>query len=151
MTLVRWQPYQRHNPWAGLSRLQRQMGEMFEQMADTDDGATSIMLTPRVEIAEKKDSYQISVELPGIDKQDVHVEVENNVLSISGEKHSGIEEQDQNFHLRERIYGKFSRSFDLPTRIEADKIEAKYSNGVLNLVIPKSEEAKPKQIEVKIN
>ena len=151
MTLVRWQPYNRYNPWAGLSRLQRQMSEMFDQLADTDESVPSVSWMPRVEISEHSDNYMLSVELPGIDKQDVHVEVENNTLTISGDKQSDVENKDQNYHLRERTYGKFSRSFELPARIEANNIEAKYTNGVLNLSIPKAEEAKPKQIEVKIN
>ena len=152
MTLVRWQPYHhRTNPWAGLSRIQRQMSEMFDHFADNDESVTNISWVPRVEVSEHKDKYQLSVELPGIDKKDVHVEVQNNTLSISGEKESAIEDQDENYHIRERVYGKFNRTFELPSRIEADKIDAKYNNGVLNLAIPKAEEAKPKQIEVKIN
>ncbi len=103
---------------------------------------------PVVDINETKDNFVVKVELPGVDKKDVSVNIENGVLTIRGEKK--VETEDKKCHRVECSYGSFIRSFTLPQSVKADEIEAEYKNGILNLTIPKSEEAKPKQIDVKI-
>ncbi len=103
---------------------------------------------PVVDINETKNNFVVKVELPGVDKKDVSVNIENGVLTIRGEKK--VETEDKKCHRVECSYGSFIRSFTLPQSVKADEIEAEYKNGILNLTIPKSEEAKPKQIDVKI-
>ncbi len=108
---------------------------------------------PRVDIRETDAAYQLSAELPGLDEKGVEVNLDNGILKISGEKRSDKEERDEdkNYYRRERSYGRFERSFRLPDGIKTDKVEARYKNGVLNVTVPKSEEAKSsvRRVEVK--
>jgi HSP20 family protein len=107
---------------------------------------------PRVDIAEDKDNYTIKADLPGLAKDDISINVENNVLTISGEKREEKREHEKDrFYHYERSYGKFSRSFNLPEDADVNTIDASYTNGVLALAIKKNERAKPKAIEVKVN
>ncbi len=103
---------------------------------------------PSVDIEETDEAYIIKAELPGVEKDDVNVTIDNGLLTIRGEKHSNKE--DKKAHRTECVYGSFVRSFTLPQAVTAEGVEAEYNNGVLNLVIPKTEEAKPRQIEVKV-
>ena len=103
---------------------------------------------PTVDISETDDAFVVKAELPGVDKDDVSVKIENGILTIRGEKKTEIE--DKKKHRIECTYGSFVRSFTLPQATKSDSIEAEYKNGILNLTIPKSEEVKPKEIEVKI-
>jgi len=105
---------------------------------------------PAVDIAEQENEYVVKVELPGVAKEDVKISVESNTLTIKGEKKQEKEEKNKNFHRVERSYGSFQRSFTLPATVKNDKIDALFNNGILTITMPKSEEAKPKQIEVKV-
>ena len=105
---------------------------------------------PAVDIQEKDGEYIIKAEIPGVKKDDVSVSIENGVLTIKGEKKIVKEEKDKKNHLIECSYGSFIRSFTLPIGTSSDKIDANYRDGILTLVVPKSEEVKPKQIEIKI-
>ena len=106
---------------------------------------------PVVDIREEENAITVSIELPGLTSDDVKVTVDNGVLSISGEKKREFEEgsEDSDYHLIERQYGRFERSFKLPRSVDADKVTAKFENGVLNVALPKSEQAKPRLISVK--
>lgn len=106
---------------------------------------------PNVDIVESDTGYGISADLPGISKEDVKVNIDNGVLTISGEKKTEIEKREKNkyFHF-ERSYGKFSRSFSLPDHVDSANIQAHFNNGVLQVNIKKTAEAKPKTIEVKV-
>ena len=107
---------------------------------------------PQVDIMEEKDDFRIKADMPGLEKKDIKVEVENGVLTISGEKHEEKTEKDKNrYYHYERTYGSFCRSFKLPENVSGDHVEAKYANGVLELTLKKSETAKPKSIEVKVD
>jgi HSP20 family protein len=103
---------------------------------------------PSVDIAETENEFEVSVALPGMSKEDINVDLENGRLSISGERRFENEENDKNFHRVESSYGSFNRSFQLPDTIDEDSIEAKYSNGVLNIIIAKREEKVKKQIKI---
>lgn len=103
---------------------------------------------PVVDVHEKDDAYLITAELPGLNKKDVHVTVEGNVLTLSGERRYEHEEKQEKCHRLERAYGHFTRSFTLPGAVKADAVEAKFKDGVLTLVLPKSEEKKPKAIDI---
>ena len=106
---------------------------------------------PNVDIIEGKDGYHIKADMPGLDKKDIKVEVENGVMTISGEKKEEKVEREKNryYHL-ERTYGAFCRSFRLPDNVSSEHVDAKYANGVLKLTLKKTEAAKPKAIEVKV-
>lgn len=107
------------------------------------------MLRPAMDLVENEHAFVIRVDLPGIAPEDVNVEVENDMLTVSGEVGDTIEKEGDRYHYRERTYGSFQRSVRLPNTIETDKVEASFENGVLNITLPKLPEAKPKQITVK--
>ena len=107
---------------------------------------------PSVDIVEEKDAFKIVADMPGLDKKDIKVEVENGVLTISGEKREEKTEKDKNrFYHFERSYGAFCRSFKLPENVSSEQVAAKYNNGVLELMLHKTEVSKPKAIEVKVD
>jgi HSP20 family protein len=103
-----------------------------------------------VDISENDKEYFINVELPGVNKEDVRVTVENGLLTITGERKEEKEEKGKKFHRVERMYGTFLRTFTLPDGAAGDKISAEFKDGILKVRLPKSEEAKPKSIEVKV-
>ncbi len=158
MSIIRWNPLRDVTAWHGAdlatdySNVQREIDRVFDRFLRggvTDDSTVCTWLPP-VDIVEKENEYQVHIELPGVDKSDVKINVANSVLTIKGEKKTESEENNKNYHRTERCYGSFQRSFTLPTSVKADKIEATYNNGVLMIVLPKVEEAKPKEIEVKV-
>jgi len=105
---------------------------------------------PTVDMSETKDSFILKAELPGLDAKDVEVSISGEVLTIKGEKRKEEEEKDEHHYRAERYYGSFQRSFQLPTSVQADKIKAAFDKGILNVTLPKVEEAKKKKIEVKV-
>jgi HSP20 family protein len=106
---------------------------------------------PNVDIVEGKDGFQIKADMPGLDKKDIKVEVENGVLSISGEKkEEKVEKEKDHYYHLERTFGSFCRSFKLPDNVSSENVDAKYTNGVLELMLKKTEASKPKTIEVKV-
>ena len=106
---------------------------------------------PNVDINESASQYVVSAELAGVDKDDVTVSIDKNLLTIKGEKKLANSEEGDKWHRVESTYGAFSRAFTLPDEVEADKVEASYKNGVLMLTIPKAEKVQPKLIDVKIH
>jgi len=120
----------------------------FRGTGDEDYAISS--WTPAVDITEHDDQFVVKVELPGVNKDDVKIMLENNILTIRGEKKQEKETKKENYHRVERSYGSFQRSFTLPTTVKSDKIDAVYKDGILQIALPKAEEAKPKQIEVKV-
>ena len=103
---------------------------------------------PVVDIYDHDDKIIIKAELPGIEKEDIHVDLKSGVVTLSGERSHEKEVKEENFLHKERVYGKFSRSFSLPEGLDTDKIEADFKNGVLKIEIPKPEAKKPKKIAV---
>jgi len=134
--------------------MQQEINRMFERffrggvLEDSDFLPTTWM--PAVDLVEKDDEYVAKVELPGVHKDDVKITLQDNILTIRGEKKEEKESKDANYHRLERCYGSFQRSFTLPTSVRQDKVEAEYRDGVLTITLPKAEEAKRKQIEVKV-
>lgn len=104
---------------------------------------------PAVDIRETDDKYLIEAELPGIKKEDVHIEVKDGVLTIRGERKHEEEKKEGNYTRIERAYGQFQRTFTLPVNVEEEKIDAAFKDGILTVELPKGEKAKPKQIEIK--
>lgn len=105
---------------------------------------------PVADIEEEKDKYIVKAELPGVKQENIKVSLVNNTLTIQGERKAEHKEKHEGFHRYERVQGEFRRSFHLPTEVDADKIKAKQKNGVLEVEIPKSEKANPKEISVKV-
>ncbi len=144
MTVVRWRPMREMNT------LQREMNRMFDSFfADQDENAMESTWYPSVDIRETGDNIEVYAELPGMKKEDIKLSVRDSVLHLSGEKKRTEEAKDTNFHRVERIYGTFSRSFTLPARVDMSKVDAVFKDGVLHLTLPKAEEEKPRQIEIK--
>jgi len=104
---------------------------------------------PAMDIRESKDGYTVTAELPGMSKKDFNIAVEDNVLTISGERSLETEGEDENYHRIERSYGSFKRSFTLPIQVVQDKVDARYKDGILTIALPKAEEAKQRKIEIK--
>ena len=106
--------------------------------------------SPSVDISQTKDKIVVKAELPGLDAKDVNVSISGDLLTIKGEKKKEAEEKDEHHHYMERYYGSFERSFQLPVNVKTDKIEATFDKGVLKVTLPKTEEAKKKEIEIKV-
>jgi HSP20 family protein len=104
---------------------------------------------PALDISERKDAYLVTVELPGVKLDDLQITLEDGLLTIQGERHFANDSSDQQFHRVERRYGAFRRSITLPTHVQADAVEATVEDGVLQIMVPKMEEAKPKRIQVR--
>lgn len=143
MSLVRWSAFdkERHS-------LRERMNQLFGEMVDSERASEMSAWSPSVNVYDKNGSIMVEAELPGVDKKDIKVRVDNGVLTLSGERKQEKEIKDQDFYRCERFYGSFNRSFTLPTSVEPDKIEAKYSDGILTLTVPKTETAKGKQVEI---
>ena len=145
MALVRRDPEKEMEDF--LDRYARAVGQPragSQEVIATGDWA------PRVDIAETDKAFEIKAEIPEVNRKDVKVTVHNGVLTIQGERKQEREEQGKKFHRVERFYGSFTRSFTLPVNVDETKISALFKDGVLNLQIQKTEEAKPKSIEVKV-
>jgi HSP20 family protein len=146
MSLVRW------NPENNIFTLKSGMDRLFDNLfMDRSNIFTRYPeLAPAANVKENDDEFVISAEVPGMKKDDIKITFENNHLTISGEKKSNEEIKEENFHQLECRYGKFSRTIVVPAGVKSDKIEADYEQGILTIHLPKDEDAKPKQIEVKI-
>jgi len=127
------------------------MFDNFFDGARHDEDNALAAWSPAVDIAEHDDQYVVKMELPGVSKEEVKITLESNILTVRGEKKQEKETKKENYHRIERSYGSFQRSFTLPTTVKNDKIDASFKDGILNIKLPKAEEAKPKQIEVKVN
>jgi HSP20 family protein len=131
--------------------LQNRVNSLFR---DFNEGADSPLVTasfvPAVDIYEDEKKVTLKLEVPGIDEKDLDVSVENNMLTVKGERKFEKEEKEENFHRIERRYGSFSRSFTLPSTVDPEHIEAHYQAGVLKLELKKKPEAQPKQIKVNV-
>ncbi len=142
MTLVKWNP-------TALDREINSLIKMFWGESKTSHGDATAW-NPRIDVTELEDRYEVHAELPGLVKEDVGVTLKDGVLRIEGEKKQTTDTADDAYRRTERVYGKFSRSFNVGDRVEADRISAEYKDGVLIVALPKAEEVKPREIEVKV-
>lgn len=135
------------------NRLDRMFNSMLQDVwsgqLPTAEGVANRAWLPAVDIREKNDALLFAMELPGMTKEDIEITLENHVLTISGERKFEKETKGEEFHRLERSYGRFSRSFTLPTGVRTDKVDANFEHGVLNVVLPKEEAAKPKKISIR--
>jgi HSP20 family protein len=147
MAIVRFEPFR------DLTTLQERMNRLFSesyrtQQGSEDDWALGGTWAPAVDIYEQDNNIVIKAELPGVDPKDVDIRLDNNVLTLKGERKLDNEVKKENYHRVERAYGVFTRSFTLPNTVDANNIKAEFKDGVLRLTLPKREEAKPKQIQI---
>ena len=149
MAIVRWQPFSTLAAEREFDRLFRDSFTTFGGEREAEPSTRP--WAPAVDIYETENSIVLKAELPGIDPKDVEVRVEDNTLYLKGERKFEKETKDENYHRVERSYGSFARSFSLPNSIDADKVVAEYKDGVLNLTLPKREEAKPKTIRINVS
>ena len=138
------------SPWRELEEVSSRLARMFDE-SPVSTGSNGGTWVPRVNVEETKDELLLSAELPGMTHDDITIELENNLLTISGEKNEQRTEGDEErrYHLWERRYGAFQRSFTLPRTVSADDIQAGFENGILTIRMPKAAEAKTRKIEVK--
>jgi HSP20 family protein len=151
MAIVRWEPFR------NLAAVQDRMNRIFDdafhgvsRQGAEEDGALGGSWAPPVDIYEHEGTLVLKTELPGIDPKDVDVRVENNVLTLRGERKVDQELKRESCHRVERAYGTFSRSFTLPNVVDTTNIKAEFKDGVLRLTMPTREEAKPRQIQIEI-
>ena len=158
MAIIRWNPYREVDTFE--NEIERLFNESLEEslglsslptLREISETSLLTQAVPRVDIFEDKDNYVVTAELPGLKREEVEVKLEDSTLSIKGERKLENEDKKKGYHLLERYYGAFSRSFTIPSTIDASKVEAKMESGVLKVVLPKKEESRPKQIEVKVN
>ena len=148
-TMMRWDPFQ------DLRSAQDEMAQMSPMLAHAlglhrqQGSATTTAWAPALDISERKDAYLVTVELPGMTAEDLDITMEDGLLTIQGERQFTAESSEQQFHRVERRYGAFRRSITLPAQVQAEQIQASFDNGVLQIVVPKMEEAKPKRIQVR--
>lgn len=137
-------------PWNSLRRLSSVLDEAFGTYQEEDGRTITASWYPACDVFEDKESIKIVVEVPGVKPEDVKLSLENNLLTIRGEKRQQAEERTERVHRYERNYGTFERTFALPTTADADRIHAGYENGILTVTVPKAERARPREIPVKV-
>jgi HSP20 family protein len=149
-TMMRWDPFQ------DLRSAQDEMAQMSPMLAHAlglhtqqQGSATATAWAPALDISERKDAYLVTVELPGVQADDLEITMEDGLLTIQGERHFAHDSSEQQFHRVERRYGIFRRSITLPAHVMAEGIQASFDNGVLQILVPKAEEAKAKRIQVR--
>ena len=146
MELMPWKPF------GELDTFRREMDSLFERFMGGRPFTRRLReeWLPSVDISETKNDLVVKAELPGLDPKDIDVSITGNVLTIKGEKKEEKEEKDEQRHYMERYHGSFQRSFQLPAEVKSDKIDASFDKGVLKVTLPKTEQAKKKEIEIKV-
>ena len=144
--LTRWEPFRE------FSTLQDRINRLFRETQGNsqDETLTSSSFAPAVDVYEDEHNVTLKIEVPGIDEKDIDVRIENNTLTVHGERKIEKEEKEENYRRVERQYGSFTRTFNLPPTVDAEKVQADYDKGVLKITLPKKAEAKPKQIKVNV-
>jgi HSP20 family protein len=150
MAIVRWEPFR------DLVSLQERMNRLFDESfrginrTSGEEDWVGGAWAPAVDIYEQNGNIVLKAELPGVDPKDVDVRVENNILTLRGERKLDNEVKRENYHRVERAYGTFTRSFTLPNVVDTEKIKAEYKDGLLRMTLPKKDEARPKQISINV-
>jgi HSP20 family protein len=149
MALIRWEPI------SELNTLQNEMNRLFNTFFDQPPaagrgGAPGRRWIPAMDLVETKDHYVLRADLPGLSDEEVNVQLQDNVLTISGERKAEHETQQEGYYRLERAFGGFSRSLTLPDRIDPDAVHAHFDRGVLELRIPKPEQKKPRRVQIKL-
>jgi HSP20 family protein len=143
----------RFQPFREVSTLQDRLNRLFREPyneAGRDESLSTSGFAPAVDVYEDEHQVTLKIEVPGIDEKDIDVRVENNTLTVHGERKIEKEEKEENYRRVERQYGSFTRTFTLPTTVDSENVSATYDKGVLKVTLPKKAEAKPKQIKVNV-
>jgi len=143
--LTRWEPFRE------FSTLQDRINRVFrESRSGEDESLTTSSFSPAVDVYEDEHQVTLKIEVPGIDEKDIDVQIENNTLTVHGERKIEKEEKEENYRRVESQYGNFTRTFTLPQTVDTENVAATYDKGVLKIALPKKAEAKPKQIKVSV-
>ncbi|MGO9437330.1 MAG: Hsp20/alpha crystallin family protein [Terracidiphilus sp.] len=140
----------RFDPFRDVVTLQNRLNSLFRDFNDGDSPLTTASFVPAVDVYEDPQRVVLKLEVPGIEEKDLDVRVENNTLTVKGERKFEKEEKEENFHRIERRYGSFYRAFTLPSTVDTENVQASYNAGVLKLELKKKAEAQPKQIKVNV-
>ena len=144
MAITRWDPFRE------VATLQNRMNSLFREFNQAEGPLTTASFVPAVDIYEDAQKVLLKLEVPGVEEKDLDVRLENNTLTVKGERKFEKEEKEENFHRIERTYGSFYRAFSLPTTVDTEHVQANYTNGILKLELKKKVEAQPKQIKVNV-
>jgi HSP20 family protein len=144
MAITRWQPFQE------IETLQRDMNRLFDRLMSTNGDRMSTTFSPAAEMAETADAIHLKLEIPGMDAKDIDVQVSAEAVSISGERKEETRTEEKGMTRTEFRYGKFQRVIPLPTRVQNTDVKADYKNGILQLILPKSEEERNKVVKVNL-
>lgn len=155
MALIRWSRGQDLPAFpSDMLNMQREINRVFDSFfrtgVQTDTDLAPSAWSPATDVVEHDNQFVVKVELPGLRKEDVNLTLEDNILTVRGEKRLENEEKESNYHRVERSYGAFQRCFTLGQAVEGDKIDASFKDGILTITVPKAEEAKQKQIDIKV-
>ncbi len=152
--LTTWKPLWELTPFGTFERMRREMDRFWDSFLEgrlrgrpEEEGEWY----PTLDVAETKNEVIVKAEVPGMDPKDIDISLSDGMLIIKGEKKQEREEKEADYHLVERSYGAFTRSVQLPKEVQSDKISAAYKDGILKITLPKTEEAKKKEIKIKVN
>jgi HSP20 family protein len=154
--LTRWEPFSAIrrrglDVFGELTGMQQEMNRLFDEFfGERQTEMAECSWTPMVDVSETETEIRVRAELPGLNQDNIAINLQENVLTLTGEKKQEQKEEQENFHRVERCYGSFTRSFTLPTAVKNDTVQATFKNGVLLITLPKAEEAKPKKIAINI-
>ena len=139
-------------PWTGMTSLKQEMDRLFDRFAEPKWGDFFALgeWAPSLDLTETKDALVVKVETPGMDPKDIQLELQENLLTVKGEKKQAKEEKDERFHRVERSYGAFTRSVRLPVAVDGSKVTAAFKNGLLTVTLPKTPAAKGTPIPIKV-
>jgi len=144
MAITRWDPFR------DVIALQNRVNSLFREMNEGDSPLTTASFVPAVDVYEDPKKVVLKLEVPGMEEKDLDIRVENNTLTVKGERKLEKDEKEENFHRIERRYGSFYRAFTLPSTVDTENVQASYNAGVLKLELNKKAEAQPKQIKVNV-
>jgi HSP20 family protein len=140
-------------PWTGMSSLRREMDRVFDRFFDFEPGWGGLEAAgewaPKVDLSETKDAFVVRAEIPGVEQKDIQVSLQDQMLTIKGEKAKEKEEKDEHYHRTERSYGAFARAMRLPAAVDASKVTASFKDGVLIVTLPKTPAAKGTTVPIK--
>jgi HSP20 family protein len=144
MAITRWDPFR------DVIALQNRVNSLFREMNEGDSPLTTASFVPAVDVYEDAKKVVLKLEVPGMEEKDLDIRVENNTLTVKGERKLEKDEKEENFHRIERRYGSFYRAFTLPSTVDTENVQASYNAGILKVELNKKAEAQPKQIKVNV-
>ena len=151
--LTTWKPFRDLAPFSDFDRMRRKMDRLWDTFLEGDvrkESKEGSVWLPSVDVSETKNDVVVKAELPGMDPKDIDITLSDGHLMIKGQKKHEKEEKDEDYHFVERSYGSFVRAVHLPKQVKNEQISASYKNGVLKVVLPKSEEARTKEVKIKV-